>query len=197
LKKIFIILAVALFFCIQIAEAQEASPRVIMETNYGTIVLELYRQKAPKTVENFLGYVRDSFYDETIFHRIIKKFMIQGGGLTLALEKKKVKPPVPNEADNGLKNLRGTIAMARTRDPNSATAQFFINTVDNAFLDHKAKNMKGWGYCVFGKVIEGMNVVDKIENLQTANKGGRQNVPTTPVIIKHAEIEKLKENPKK
>lgn len=197
MKKIFIILAVALFFCIQIAEAQEAGPRVIMETNYGTIVLELYRQKAPKTVENFLGYVRDSFYDETIFHRIIKKFMIQGGGLTLALERKKVKPPVPNEADNGLKNLRGTIAMARTRDPNSATAQFFINTVDNAFLDHKAKNMKGWGYCVFGKVIEGMNVVDKIENLQTANKGGRQNVPTTPVIIKHAEIEKLKENPKK
>ncbi|MEA3360501.1 MAG: peptidylprolyl isomerase [Thermodesulfobacteriota bacterium] len=168
-----------------------------METNYGTIVLELNQQKAPKTVENFLGYVRDGFYDETIFHRIIKRFMIQGGGLTLALEKKKVKPPVLNEADNGLKNLRGTIAMARTGDPHSATAQFFINTVDNAFLDHKAKNMKGWGYCVFGKVIEGMNVVDKIENLPTANKGGRQNVPTTPVIIKHAEIEKLKENPKK
>jgi peptidyl-prolyl cis-trans isomerase B (cyclophilin B) len=168
-----------------------------METNYGKIVLELYQQKAPKTVENFLGYVSDGFYDETIFHRIIKKFMIQGGGLTFALEKKKVKPPVPNEADNGLKNLRGTIAMARTGNPHSATAQFFINTMDNAFLDHKAKNMKGWGYCVFGKVIEGMNVVDKIENLQTANKGGRQNVPTTPVIIKHAEIEKLKETPKK
>jgi len=197
LKKFFIILAVVLFSCIQIAEAKEAGPRVIMETNYGTIVLEFYQQKSPKTVENFLGYVRDGFYDETIFHRIIKRFMIQGGGLTLDLEKKKVTPPVPNEADNGLKNLRGTIAMARTGDPHSATAQFFINTVDNAFLDHKAKSMKGWGYCVFGKVIEGMNVVDKIENLPTANKGGRQNVPTTSVIIKHAEIEKLKENPKK
>lgn len=197
MRKIIITLAVALFSCIQIAEAQVASPRVNIETNYGTIALELYKQKAPKTVENFLGYVRDGFYDETIFHRIIKGFMIQGGGLTLTLERKKVKPPIPNEADNGLKNLRGTIAMARTRDPHSATAQFFINTVDNAFLNYKAKNMKGWGYCVFGKVIEGMNVVDKIENLPTANKGGRQNVPTAPVIINRAEIEQLKENPKK
>ncbi len=197
MRKIFITLAVTLFSCIQIAEAQAAGPRVNIETNYGIIVLELYKQKAPKTVENFLGYVRDGFYDETIFHRIIKGFMIQGGGLTLTLERKKVKPSIPNEADNGLKNLRGTIAMARTRDPHSATAQFFINTVDNAFLDYKAKNMKGWGYCVFGKVIEGMNVVDKIENLPTSNKGGRQNVPTAPIIINHAEIEQLKENPKK
>ena len=197
MRTIFITLAVTLFSCIQIAEAQAAGPRVNIETNYGIIVLELYKQKAPKTVENFLGYVRDGFYDETIFHRIIKRFMIQGGGLTLTLERKKVKPSIPNEADNGLKNLRGTIAMARTRDPHSATAQFFINTVDNAFLDYKAKNMKGWGYCVFGKVIEGMNVVDKIENLPTSNKGGRQNVSTAPIIINHAEIEQLKENPKK
>ena len=197
MRTIFITLAVTLFSCIQIAEAQAAGPRVNIETNYGIIVLELYKQKAPKTVENFLGYVRDGFYDETIFHRIIKGFMIQGGGLTLTLERKKVKPSIPNEADNGLKNLRGTIAMARTRDPHSATAQFFINTVDNAFLDYKAKNMKGWGYCVFGKVIEGMNVVDKIENLPTSNKGGRQNVSTAPIIINHAEIEQLKENPKK
>ncbi|HHO76848.1 MAG TPA: peptidyl-prolyl cis-trans isomerase [Deltaproteobacteria bacterium] len=169
--------------------AEAANPRVRIETGKGTIIIELDGQKAPKTVENFLNYARSGFYEGTIFHRVIKGFMIQGGGLTEDMRQKKTNAPVLNEADNGLKNLRGTIAMARTQDPNSATAQFFINTADNAFLDHKGKSLQGWGYCVFGKVVEGLDVVDAIENLQTTSRAGHQDVPVTPVFITDAKVE--------
>jgi peptidyl-prolyl cis-trans isomerase B (cyclophilin B) len=196
LKKILIMVAMAMLSSTQISEVEAANPVVILKTNYGDIALELYIEKAPKTVENFLNYVKDGFYDETIFHRVIKGFMIQGGGLTHALERKKTKSPVSNEADNALKNLRGTIAMARTMDPHSATSQFFINTVDNPFLDYKNKTIKGWGYCVFGKVAEGMNVVEEIEHVPTSEKGTLQNVPTTAIIIKQAKIKIFEENPK-
>ncbi len=196
MKTLFIPAVIAILCSMQMPEARAANPFVHIKTNYGDIALELYIEKAPKTVENFLSYVKDSFYNETIFHRVIKGFMIQGGGLTLDLERKKTKPPVPNEADNGLKNLRGTIAMARTMDPHSATSQFFINTVDNHFLDYKNKTIKGWGYCVFGKVVEGMKVVEEIENIPTEEKGSLQDVPTTTVIIKQAEIKTFEDNPK-
>ncbi|MEB2308367.1 MAG: peptidylprolyl isomerase [Candidatus Brocadiaceae bacterium] len=162
-----------------------------METNKGTIVLDLDQKAAPKTVANFLGYVSNGFYNDTIFHRVIKDFMIQGGGFTSDMHQKSTQAPIENEADNGLSNLRGTIAMARTMDPHSATAQFFINTADNTFLDHKGKNSQGWGYCVFGKVVEGMNVVDAIENLPTITKSGFEDVPSSPVIIKRANLEKI------
>ncbi len=170
------------------AFAESSDPRVQLKTNYGKIVLELDAQAAPKTVENFLNYVREGFYDDTIFHRVIKGFMIQGGGLTEDMNKKATQESVMNEADNGLKNLRGTIAMARTSDPHSATGQFFINTVDNAFLDFKAKTSQGWGYCVFGKVVEGMAVVDKIETLPTTSKSGHGDVPTETVQIESAAV---------
>jgi peptidyl-prolyl cis-trans isomerase B (cyclophilin B) len=162
--------------------------RVRIETNLGNMVVELNSAAAPKTVENFLQYVRDGHYNATVFHRVIKGFMIQGGGFTEDLQQKSTRPPIPNEADNGLKNLRGTIAMARTADPNSATAQFFINTVDNAFLDFTAKTPKGWGYCVFGKVVEGMDAVDAIEKQPTTSKRIGGDVPVTSVIIKNAVI---------
>ncbi|MCF6159674.1 MAG: peptidyl-prolyl cis-trans isomerase [wastewater metagenome] len=161
-----------------------------METTQGVIILELNPQAAPKTVENFLQYVQDGFYNGTNFHRVIKGFMIQGGGFTAEMQKKSTRAPVMNEADNGLKNHRGTIAMARTMDPHSATAQFFINTVDNAFLDHQGKTSRGWGYCVFGKVVKGMNVVDAIENSPTTTKQGYEDVPVSPIIIKQAVVEK-------
>ena len=163
--------------------------RVRLKTNYGDIVLELNSQAAPKTVENFLNYAREGFYDGTIFHRVIKGFMIQGGGLTGDMRKKEVREPIGNEADNGLNNLRGSIAMARTGEPHSATSQFFINTVDNHPLDHQDKTGKGWGYCVFGKVVEGMDVADHIENVKTASKAGRNDVPAEPVIIEQALLE--------
>jgi peptidyl-prolyl cis-trans isomerase B (cyclophilin B) len=169
-------------------EKSTALPRVHLETTLGNIVVELNPSAAPKTVDNFLTYVKDGFYNGTIFHRVIKGFMIQGGGFTADLQQKNTRPPIQNEADNGLKNLRGTIAMARTPDPNSATAQFFINTVDNAFLDFTAKTPKGWGYCVFGKVVEGMDAVDAIENQPTTAKHIGGDVPVTPVIIKKAVI---------
>ena len=142
-------------------------PTVLIETTSGDILVELDPEKAPKTVENFLQYVDDGFYTNTIFHRVIKNFMIQGGGFTARMDEKPTKAPIENEADNGLKNDRGTIAMARTRDPHSATAQFYINLVDNDFLNHKEKSLDGWGYCVFGKVIEGLDVVDKIGKCKT------------------------------
>ena len=168
--------------------AEAASPRVRLDTSQGGITLELDAEAAPKTVENFLSYVRDGFFDDTIFHRVIKGFMIQGGGLTADLKKKPTKPPVENEADNGLHNLQGTIAMARTNDPHSATSQFFINTVNNDFLDHSAKTDRGWGYCVFGKVVEGMDVVETIEKVRTASKAGRGDVPVEPIVIRKAII---------
>jgi cyclophilin family peptidyl-prolyl cis-trans isomerase len=156
-----------------------ANPRVKIETSKGDIVVELYPKTAPKTVANFLQYVKDGFYDGTIFHRVIKNFMIQGGGFTKDMQEKPTKPPVINEADNGLKNDFGTIAMARTPDPNSATAQFFINVKDNTFLNFRSKDAEGWGYCVFGKVVSGLNVAKAIENEPT----GPQDVPVTPIVM--------------
>ena len=189
MKKITLALIAAVLCMPQFSLAQTAQPRVRLETNYGTIVVALDMQRAPKTAENFLGYVRDGFYDGTVFHRVIKGFMIQGGGLTVDMAQKPTRAPVQNEADNGLKNQRGTIAMARTSDPHSATSQFFINTVDNAFLDHKGKSYAGWGYCVFGRVVEGMDVVDRIERLPTSSKAGRRDVPSAAAVIERATVE--------
>ena len=169
--------------------ARAANPVVVMETSMGTIKIELYPEKAPITVKNFLGYVDDKFYDDTIFHRVMGKentdkmedFMIQGGGFTKDHKEKKTKEQIKNESNNGLSNKRGTVAMARTNDPDSATAQFFINVKDNNFLD---KNNRSAGYAVFGKVTEGMDVVDKIKAVNTGSRGGHQNVPTQDVLIK-------------
>ena len=160
-----------------------ANPQMIMETSKGEIVLELYRDKAPLTVKNFLEYMDADFYSHTIFHRVIPGFMLQGGGFTRDMQKKPTKPPVKNEADNGLKNDRGTIAMARTQAPHSASSQFFINTVDNAFLNYKSQTTSGWGYAVFGKVIKGMEVVDAISKVSTGSQGRFRDVPKTPVEI--------------
>ncbi len=179
---------IAVISVVKMAWAEAASPRVRLETSQGIIILELNAEAAPKTVENFLSYVRDGFFDNTIFHRVIKGFMVQGGGLTADLKKKQTRPPVENEADNGLHNLRGTIAMARTNDPHSATAQFFINTADNDFLDHTAKTSRGWGYCVFGKVVEGMDIVETIEKTKTTSNAGRDDVPVEPIVIQNATI---------
>lgn len=160
-----------------------ANPMVLLETTSGEILLELFEDKAPETVKNFLQYVDDGFYENTIFHRVIKGFMIQGGGLTMRLEEKETREPVKNEADNGLSNERGAIAMARTMDPHSASAQFFINTVDNPELDHSSPSPHGWGYCVFGKVVEGMDVVDKIEKSKVKEQGMHESVPVDSVVI--------------
>tara|TARA_R110002072_G_scaffold2011_6_gene16983 strand:- start:31684 stop:32250 length:567 start_codon:yes stop_codon:yes gene_type:complete len=156
---------------------------VIIRTTFGEIKLELDAEKAPKTVANFLNYARDGFYDGTIFHRVIDNFMIQGGGFDTDMQQKASGEPIENEADNGLKNDFGTIAMARTSDPHSATAQFFINVKDNDFLNHSGKNMQGWGYTVFGKVVEGTEVLDKIRAVPTSSRKGHQDVPSDPVII--------------
>ena len=166
-----------------------ANPKVRMETSKGTVIIELYPDKAPKTVENFLNYVNAGKYDGTIFHRVIPGFMNQGGGYTPDYKKVDTSAPVMNEADNGLKNTRGTIAMARTNDPNSATNQFFINTVDNAFLDHTGKNPRGWGYCVFGTVVDGMDVMDRIAKIPTGAGGPfRQDVPQEQAIIQKVSV---------
>jgi cyclophilin family peptidyl-prolyl cis-trans isomerase len=163
-----------------------AAPVVELETTQGKIVLELDRDKAPKSVENFLQYVRDGFYNGTVFHRVIPDFMIQGGGFTPDMTQKKPRAPIANEAMNGLKNKRGAIAMARTGDPHSATAQFFINLVDNKNLDYPSFDR--WGYAVFGTVTQGMEVVDKIARTATGNVGPHQNVPNEPIIIQSAKI---------
>ncbi len=165
------------------------NPVVLMETSLGNIKIELFADKAPKTVKNFLKYVEDKHYDGTIFHRVIADFMIQGGGMEPGLRERKTREPIENEAGNGLSNERGTIAMARTNQPHSATSQFFINVKDNTFLD-KARARDKWGYAVFGKVIEGMDVVDKIRAVETGNQGDHQNVPTTDVIIKSVRVVK-------
>ena len=162
--------------------------QVKLTTNHGVIALALNEEKAPKTVANFKAYVEAGHYNGTIFHRVIKNFMIQGGGMEPGMNQKETQAPIENEAANGLKNKRGSIAMARTSDPHSATAQFFINTVDNDFLDFKAPSGQGWGYCVFGEVTEGMDVVDKIRAVATGNKGFHQDVPKEDVIIEKAEI---------
>jgi len=156
---------------------------VKMETSMGDITLELDSGKAPETTANFVAYVKSGHYDGTIFHRVIPGFMIQGGGFDADMQQKPTNPPIKNEAANGLRNLSGTIAMARTNDPHSATSQFFINVVDNAFLDHKSPNPQGWGYAVFGKVTDGTGVVMAIEHVPTGNKMGHQNVPLEPVVI--------------
>ncbi|CAK0746116.1 peptidyl-prolyl cis-trans isomerase B [Gammaproteobacteria bacterium] len=171
----------------------DTSPRVRLQTTQGDIVLELDATKAPKTVENFLTYVREGHYDGTIFHRIINNFMIQGGGFAEDYQQKPTHAPVKNEADNGLKNAIGTIAMARTSDPHSASAQFFINVANNDFLNFRSKNSQGWGYAVFGKVVEGMEVVDKIRTLPTGSGGPfPTDVPKTAVVIEKATLEDTK-----
>ncbi len=159
-----------------------------IQTNHGAIVIELDAQKAPKTAANFLAYVKTGFYDGTIFHRVISNFMIQGGGFGPGMKQKPTQAPVENEAVNGLRNNRGTLAMARTNDPHSATAQFFINLVDNDFLNFTSPTPRGWGYCVFGRVVEGMDVVDKIKGVATGSRAGHQDVPVDDVVIERVEV---------
>lgn len=161
---------------------------VRLQTNYGVITLELDSVKAPETVNNFLNYVSSGFYDNTLFHRVIDDFMIQGGGFEPGMKQKKTQAPIQNEAANGLKNEAFTIAMARTADVHSATAQFFINVTSNGFLNYKSSTSQGYGYCVFGKVIEGQDVVDKIKKVKTGDHAGHQNVPIEDVIIQKAEV---------
>ena len=165
------------------------APRVKLQTSQGDIVLELAADKAPQTVDNFLQYVKTRHYDGTVFHRVIDGFMIQGGGFTPDIVQKPTRAPVQNEANNGLKNTPLTVAMARTNDPHSATAQFFINVADNKFLNHTQPTLNGWGYTVFGKVVAGADVVDKIRKVSTSNRGMHQNVPTTPITIIKATLE--------
>ncbi|MEP7207630.1 MAG: peptidylprolyl isomerase [Casimicrobiaceae bacterium] len=160
---------------------------VILHTNRGDISLELDVENAPKTVENFLQYVRDGHYDNTVFHRVIPGFMIQGGGMESGMRQKGTREAVANEAGNGVKNRKYTVAMARTSEPHSATAQFFINIADNAFLDYKGPSPQGWGYCVFGKVVGGEDVVDAIAKVETGSSGGHQDVPREDVVITKAE----------
>jgi len=170
------------------ARAERSNPLVRLETSLGEITLELYPDKAPATVANFLQYVREGFYDGTIFHRVINGFMIQGGGSDANLNQKPTRAPIQNEADNGLTNQPYTVAMARTSDPHSATSQFFINVADNKVLNHTAKTPKGWGYAVFGQVVQGREVVDQIKAVPTGNRDGYQNVPLTPVVIVKAMV---------
>ncbi|MDQ3796814.1 MAG: peptidylprolyl isomerase [Pseudomonadota bacterium] len=169
-------------------DVAHAQTQVKMQTSKGPITLEMYEDKAPQTVENFLTYARNGFYDGTIFHRVIPGFMIQGGGFTSKMQQKKTRAPIKNEADNGLENDVGTIAMARTPDPNSATAQFFINLKDNDFLNFKSKTPQGWGYAVFGKVTDGMDVVKSIARVKTGNVGPYQDVPKEPIIIEKVTV---------
>ncbi|HEY2784457.1 MAG TPA: peptidylprolyl isomerase [Fimbriiglobus sp.] len=173
------------------ATARAANPVVVMETSMGTIKIELFEDKAPITVKNFLGYVKDKHYDGTIFHRVIPTFMIQGGGMEPGMKEKKTKEPIKNESSNGLKNTKGTIAMARTSVPDSATSQFFINVKDNDFLD-KANARDGVGYCVFGRVTSGMDVVEKIKAVKTETKGQHGDVPVEDVVIKSVKVEEPK-----
>jgi peptidyl-prolyl cis-trans isomerase B (cyclophilin B) len=176
--------------------SEEKNPVVVIETSMGNIEVELDKEKAPLTVKNFLEYVNDKFYDGTVFHRVMDGFMIQGGGMGIDLKEKATKDPVKNEADNGLKNATGTIAMARTNDPNSASAQFFINVVDNDMLNHRNKTVQGWGYAVFGKVVGGMDVVNKIKAVKTKDDMGEiqgqkvpmSDVPIEPVVIKSVRV---------
>ena len=175
------------------AEAAPAvpNPKVLLHTSMGDITVELYPEKAPKTVDNFLQYVKDGFYDGTVFHRVIPNFMIQGGGWTRDLQHKRARAPIHNEANNGLSNTRGTLAMARTNDPHSAAAEFFINVVDNKRLDYvgDANGVVSWGYCVFGKVVDGLDTVDKIKAVETGPQGPFQtDVPKTPVLIEKASV---------
>jgi peptidyl-prolyl cis-trans isomerase B (cyclophilin B) len=187
------ILALCLLFGVAVAGAQGTkakggNPRVALDTSKGAIVLELDPDKAPKTVENFLAYVRAGQYDGTVFHRVIDGFMVQGGGYTADFTEKPTRGTITNEADNGLENDAGTVAMARKPDPHSASAQFFINVADNEFLDHKGKTPQGWGYAVFGRVVEGMDVVEAITKVRTGSRGPHQDVPVEPVVIERATV---------
>ncbi|MDY7117511.1 peptidylprolyl isomerase [Halomonas sp. SSL-5] len=161
---------------------------IVLQTTYGDISVELDHEKAPKTAANFEQYVRDGFYDGTLFHRVIEGFMVQGGGFDENFNQKPTRDPIENEADNGLANEIGTLAMARTQDPHSATAQFFINVADNTFLNHSGKSIQGWGYCVFGRVVDGMDVVEKIKNVETTRRGMHADVPAQDVIIEKAYV---------
>jgi len=161
---------------------------IVLQTNFGDITVELDHEKAPKTAANFEQYVRDGFYDNTLFHRVIDGFMVQGGGFDLEFNQKPTRDPIENEADNGLANATGTLAMARTQDPHSATAQFFINVSDNDFLNHSGKSIQGWGYCVFGRVAEGMEVVEKIKGVATTRRGMHADVPAEDVVIQKAYV---------
>ncbi|HEY3697785.1 MAG TPA: peptidylprolyl isomerase [Spongiibacteraceae bacterium] len=162
---------------------------ITLHTNYGDIKLELDFDKAPKSAANFVEYVKSGHYDGTVFHRVIDNFMVQGGGFSVGMKQKEARDPIENEADNGLKNDNGTVAMARTMDPHSASAQFFINVADNHFLNHTEKSAQGWGYAVFGRVVEGMDVVNRIKGVATTRKGGHQDVPAEDVIITKATVE--------
>ncbi len=177
---------VAVLLALALSLPAFANPMVEMKTNMGTLVIELYPEKAPKSVENFLQYVTDGFYDGVIFHRVIDGFMIQGGGFAPGMKEKKTRAPIQNEAKNGLRNEPGTLAMARTRDPHSASAQFFINLKPNTFLDYPGQD--GWGYAVFGKVVQGFDVVQKIGKVPTGSANFMQDVPSTPVIIESAKL---------
>ncbi|EKO3567844.1 peptidylprolyl isomerase [Vibrio metschnikovii] len=161
---------------------------ITLHTNFGDVKIQLNTEKAPETSANFLQYCRDGFYDNTLFHRVIDGFMIQGGGMTSGLREKATRAPIRNEANNGLSNKTGTLAMARTMDPHSASSQFFINVNDNTFLDFKSENRDGWGYCVFGEVIEGMDIVNKIKTVSTGSYGMHQDVPLDEVVITHTTI---------
>jgi len=186
-----VLLTMGLIVAVAAAAADKGSgaPRVRLATSMGEIVIELYPDKAPKSVENFLSYAQAGFYNGTIFHRVIDGFMIQGGGFTEDMSQKPTGETITNEADNRLKNKRGTVAMARRPDPHSASSQFFISTVNNRSLDHTGKNPQGWGYAVFGQVVEGMDVVDAIAKVKTGTTGGMQNVPAEPVVIREATVE--------
>ena len=188
MNRLFIplLILISAFTVPAVAADDAQTTKVLLETNKGNIELELYPDKAPVTVANFLRYVDEGFYKGTIFHRVINSFMIQGGGFDAAMKKKKVHASIQNEADNGLKNERGTIAMARTSDPHSATAQFFINHVDNDFLNYSERSTRGWGYCVFGRVTNGMKTVDAIADVFTTRVNGMKNVPEETVIITNA-----------
>ena len=188
MKRCLWMMILALWMSAGLSLAAEPLPRVKLTTSQGDIVVELDSAAAPKTVENFLSYVKDGYFDGLIFHRVIAGFMIQGGGFDADMKRKPSRPPIANEADNGLSNRTGTLAMARTADPHSASAQFFINVKDNDFLDHRNKTSQGWGYCVFGRVISGMEVVRAIENVPTTSRSGMRDVPKVPVVIKQATV---------
>lgn len=187
-KLLMAVVLIAVGWC-NVANAAEADViQATLVTSMGEIELELFPQQAPKSVANFIHYAKQGKYDGTIFHRVIPNFMIQGGGYTPTMQKRPTDAPIVNEADNGLRNTAGTVAMARTSEPHSATNQFFINTADNAFLNHTAKSKQGWGYAVFGRVVGGMDVVRKIEHVETGNRGTMQNVPVKPVVIQRVVI---------
>jgi peptidylprolyl isomerase/peptidyl-prolyl cis-trans isomerase B (cyclophilin B) len=170
------------------AAGQPANPRVLIETSKGNITVELFPTQAPQSAANFLGYVKNGFYDGLIFHRVIPGFMVQGGGMMPSMAEKPNGAPIRNEAGNGLKNLRGTLAMARTGDPHSATSQFFINVADNAFLNHRGESIEGWGYAVFGQVVDGMDVVDAIVAVPCGNRGPHGDVPIEPVVMQRVSV---------